>query len=265
MPDAIEIDSKAFEATLARVISESKRFPHEVVFEQARGVIRNVLAVTPPAAVWKSAEGDWQLQLGARARMAGQRKVESNISRIYGTTAQAVNLIKAHATHPGMAEGFVSHIKKGEYERANNILRYVNGGDPGIYKFDDGRMHKRLGRGARKQSQPYFYTYEDDKLKAYIQKKKDMVGFLASGWKNACQQLGVALPQWIARHNAPGRMSIEITDTGMTVIMTNSTGYAGEVEGWQRRIEYAMREQVKKMNNRTANWMISTLNRNGLL
>jgi len=70
----IRIDKSGFNAALERMISQSKRSAQDVVYEQAKGVISNVLKVTPPAKSTKES-------LGA-ARKIGKARVASDILKV---------------------------------------------------------------------------------------------------------------------------------------------------------------------------------------
>ncbi len=265
--DEIAVDSTALDLALARTISESKRFPDEVIKEAARGIVRLVIGITPPASITKGDVTDdgsqiWNVVLGGQARMQGQRKILANLSHIYGTPRQAMEVVK-QAGDATMAKGFWAHFKQGEFNRANELLRYVNGGDPGFYEFDDGALHRRLGRGARKKAQPYFYTYEEQELKDYVKEIIARVGWLASGWNIAAVALGVIPPAWILRHGAPGSVHVETTEFGISIVMTNKVRFAGEVKGWERRIQYAMDKQADRMTNRSAKFMLNALKKEG--
>ncbi len=102
-------------------------------------------------------------------------------------------------------------------------------------------------------------------LQAYIKKVSERVGWLAAGWRTAAEQLGINLPQWIARHKSPGSMRIEITDTGLEITMTNAVGYASEVKDMTRRVQFAVDGQAAAMTRRSADYMVNMLRRNKLI
>jgi hypothetical protein len=80
MPTEIQVDTRAFMATAARFLATSKRDHLVVIREQAKGVIKEVIALTPPGRPGMSG--------GDRAR--GAAKVKSDILKLVkGTTVDA--------------------------------------------------------------------------------------------------------------------------------------------------------------------------------
>ena len=79
MTTEIQVDTRAFMATAARFLATSKRDHLVVMREQAKGVIKEVIALTPPGRPGMS---------GGRAR--GAAKVKADILKLVkGTTVDA--------------------------------------------------------------------------------------------------------------------------------------------------------------------------------
>ena len=265
--DGIKINYARLDEALARALTQSKREPVVYMKEQARGVVRRVVGITPPASITSSNFKDetgadvWHVVQGGAAKRQGERTVISDIAKIYGTRAGAVQVIKEHETHKGMVKGFVKYISSGELPRAQELFRYAT--SKGLIKFDDGALH-RSRRNARGRvgriNGPLVYVSNDDLLKAYIKKMQSMVGFLAAGWNQACAMLGIQPPPWIWRHNAPGTGSVEITPTRITIRMVNQVGYAGEIPDFQRRVQFAVDAQADAIRRRSQKFMQNLFN-----
>lgn len=257
MEASIDVDFAKFDAALSATLAASKREPMIVIREQAKGVVRRLVDITPPAH-----EG----VRGIEARRHGEALVESNIRGIYGTPDQAMELIKAGSSpDDGMAKGYWRHLKRGEFEDAAVILRAVTG--RGLAPFDGGKQHQALKRGrARPRNKGILYYVTDPKqLDAYISEIKGRVGWLAAGWNQAAASLGVQPPQWIWRHNAPGKVIIRETDARFEVLMTNEVKYAREAADLQRRLQWAVDQQAAAMERRTANMLEQILKRAGFV
>lgn len=89
-------------------------------------------------------------------------------------------------------------------------------------------------------------------MQQYIIKKKKQVGYLASAWAMAAQQVGsVRVPQWIKRHSAPGSSTIKEVPDGISASITNAVEWADSVYGLRGRINAALQKQTRKINNKT--------------
>lgn len=85
----LKIDTKGFEGALKTMLSQSKRSAKEVVDEQARGFIMNVIKVTPPARSTRES-------LGSAKRIA-RKKVAADIHKVI----QGVPVKQAEAKDAG--------------------------------------------------------------------------------------------------------------------------------------------------------------------
>lgn len=196
-----------------RFMANSKRSRGEVMKEQARGILKYVIDVTPPAGWNKNTE---ELTKGGKAKQRGEQKVERDIRKIM-TPAR-----KGQKIYP---ESIKSLHK-----------RYRS--------TSDGNVHTNLARKGRA------YRVSREELVSYIREKRKMVGFLASGWKAAADSLGVRLPAWITKHSGPGYAKIRANDNGIRVEFNNSVRYAGAIKDFSRRVKYAIEAQAKKMEKR---------------
>jgi hypothetical protein len=269
--DGIIIETAQFNDAMARALAQSKREPVVFMKEQARGVVKKIIGVTPPASITPAAtdyDGNqsWSVIQGGAAKRYGQATVSSDIRKLYGTRADAVRLMKNHATHAGMVKGFVKSVSSGELSRAKELFRYVTG--KGIAPFDGGALHRqqRLNAirshrgGVGRIKNVFYYITNDDALKQYIKEMQARVGFLASGWNQACAILGVRPPVWIWRQNGPGTASVEVDERGITIKMINNVGYASEMDDWERRIQYALDSQVAAINRRSERFLKTIFN-----
>lgn len=225
-----------------------------LINQEGRGFVKDVVAITPPAS---------QGVQGLSAKKQGERKIIANLASIYGGSNTATELVKEHGVR-GEAKGFYKSLKEGDFTKANQILRPLSKGR-GIYAFDGGELHRRLGgHGGRSKADPIFFTHEDDRLKAYIKKKLGMVGFLAAGYNAAAIRLGVALPEWIARHGAAfGGVEMRSDDRSFVIVIRNSVPYARKAD-LQRRADFVQKVRNGKLMRRLPYVLKHALKKSGL-
>jgi hypothetical protein len=90
----------------------------------------------------------------------------------------------------------------------------------------------------------------------FIKVKQKGVGYLASGWASAARRLGkIRVPSWIGRHDAPGDADIRITTFRITATISNLVNWASNMDGVDRRMQYAVRWQTRAMQNRVNNFL----------
>jgi len=192
---------------------DSKRSRLEAMKTQARGILRSVIAVTPPSG-WDSAASE--MTSGSDSKRRGEAAVLNDLAKIM----RAYSGRKPDASAP-------ASIHKA-YRQPST-----------------GRVSKTLKKeGARDLR----FKVPTAILRAYKEEKKKMVGFLASGWIPAARKLGkVRWPSWIGRHAAPGHCSLSVGPRGIAFRASNEVKFAGHIKDMQRRVDYAVNVQIKNM------------------
>ncbi len=84
-------------------------------------------------------------------------------------------------------------------------------------------------------------------LRAYQREAQKKVGHLAAGFLPAARAVGYAPPAWIARHSAPGSVSVRITNTGLRFRAINAVRYATKVDFLQSRVQRGINRQTAKI------------------
>jgi hypothetical protein len=218
---AIDLDTTKFNDAFRRFMASSKRAAGVALKEQAKGVLRKIIDWTPPGG--KNAQG-------SAAKKRGEVKVESDILKLmqpYKRPADA-NILRA----------------------AGMMVEEASSQSPAsIHKLN----RTRTGRVRRKIS-PRIKIKASD-LGRYIASKKKMVGFLASGWKEAATKLGLPVPAWISRHSAPGVGRIKSDAASIEVVATNKVKNAPKLD-MERRVQNALDSQADSMIRRLENFAI---------
>lgn len=237
----VKLDWSDFEQKLARRIATGARAAYEVAAEQARGVIREVLNITPPG--HEGSPGPTR-----EGQTAGRAAVARDIAKLYGTPNDGYDLIAQKSQAAASAFWFT---KTHNPEAAASIVREKLG--ISYSPFDGGALHQRFlnkrgrvarGRGIRK---PIIIVRDPPALEHYVEKKQGHVFWLMSGWKGICEKLGIALPAMVSQHSGPGLGTVEVTESHIRIFAANDVSFAAATD-LQRRIQWAIDAQIGKMN-----------------
>jgi hypothetical protein len=250
MSEEIKMDWTAFNAALVRRVATSSRDGIMILAEQARGIIREGVAVTPP--------GHPGVPGGTRAaQQHGEAKVAADLAKLYGTPGTAFALIRDRDVH--QAAAFWQLHKHGNATAAKQIVQQQIGGTYG--PFDGGRLHDTQFVGGRvkgSKRRPVLYVSNPEELKAFAARQSGRVHYLASGWNEIAAKLGISLPQMITRHTGPGHAVIEISETRLRIVATNDVAYASDT-GLERRLQFAIDRQASKMEAQWQNFATKQL------
>jgi hypothetical protein len=206
---------------------------------QAKGFIRDIIKITPPASEGVS---------GPAARKQGEAAVSGDIARIYATPGAAYEAI--HAIDPVAADGFWKLYREGDFIAAGKILRALGGREfsavTSFSSFDGGTMHRRFRKRGRVQGSRVMQVVTNPReLNAYRKKRVGRVGTLAAGFLPAANKLGAPVPAWIrkaasATSGRRGSIRYESRTGQFVITMINSISYA-QYQGMQRRADAVMR------------------------
>lgn len=230
-----------------RFMINSKRSRAEVMKEQARGILRSVIAITPPGntEVKRGKSG----QITTAGQKAGEKTLMSDLKRIFTimTQKQIENELKV-AGQDGFTQEFAH---KGAKALGRFKVKVVSSGEmAGWHKArrnaSNGRA-RRVNRaattGLKKKDMiglDIGYVSREDFQKYYNEVKK-RIGFLASGWMQSAKSLGLkGIPGWITRNSAPGSVRISANDNGVRIDSTNSVRYANKIRDFQRGVDKAI-------------------------
>lgn len=242
MENELTLNWTSFEGALARRAATSTRDHLALAVEQMRGIMREVVKVTPPG--HDAIAGGTQ-----KAMQHGQAKAAADVRSLYGTPAAAYERIKQVDTQAALSFAWLN--THGQPDKASQIFKTKTGQWFG--PFDGGKLHhqnaRRLkGKAQRsRRGQPIIYISNPEELEAYVSEVQGKVMNLTAGWKQAFAKLGISLPQFVTKHDAPGSMHVEISDTRIRFIAADEVVYAAAT-GLQRRIQFAINRQTGKMN-----------------
>lgn len=218
------IDGDAFARDVGRFALLTGRSFGEELKTQAKGVMKNIVKVTPPF------HGGLKI---ADARRAGENAISRDLTRIFRSvplkgSRRVTHLFgKPHPAAPWIVP---------EKERHPDVL--------GIY--EQTKRLDRKGRRARYEKPLYVDELKYNALQRRLEKR---VGFLGGGFAMAATGLGVPLPAFMKRHagSAPGQLRMQLEGDELFIIIQNDVRYAANVDDFARRVRYALEMQQGKM------------------
>jgi len=226
----VEFDRTRFDAALREFRRYSRRSLQEVLRQQAKGIVRQIADRTPPGG---------PSTFGSQAKKRGEAAVERDIRKIL--VAGSYNSRAA--------------AKDGDLSAAN----WAN------YVVDPASVHKRYrnARGrVRREITPKIKVKAGD-LKRLISAKKKMVGYLASGWKQAAAKFGAKLPAWITRHSGAGSSREVSSQVSIEVVATNSVGYADKAANINQIVQASLNAQAGNMRRQVESYLARAAKRAG--
>jgi hypothetical protein len=212
---AAKFDASHFQRTFRRFVQVAKKDAHTELRVQARGFIKELIGITPPGIVGRSA---------ALAKKIGENEIVSNITQLMvGVTL----------------EGKTGKNRLDTRTQLTAEELYLRFRNPSSHS---GRVNPRnLGH-------PYFLPAHE--VNALLRRLIDRVGILMSGWSAAAIALGANVPAWVKRHGTSnGAIHVVINFQGMKITMINNIRFADNVQGLEKRIQFALTRQASKMEN----------------
>lgn len=240
-----------FSEELQRVMATARRSMRDVVFQNFKGVLRLVFAVTPPmggrrASIRIARNG----QPTGRVDFAGGKKngaiaISADIARAFQPIPARYRTI---ASRPGgweqIAQMFGTRVTRDALEMSPEQL---------LAWYKSKRNNKRRIRG-----RPRMPAWTSSI--AYVRKKLlDEQGLTASGWMAGANRFGVGgIPRWISRHGnrVPGSVEIQDTATELKYLVRNNTGHTDSAS-IQQKLSVALTMQANAMARRTADFINS--------
>lgn len=223
MSDTIELtadlNSEGLEVLIARWIQKKNKALIDALTTMGRTTCRAMMEFTYPRDDHKMPQ-----------------RVEAQILKVYGTTSQVYEDIKAKSE--SAADAFWYFVSARKWATAKKIMQVESPsyGDKSLSPFDGGAVHKRARgeRGNVKAYSPFYIVAQKGKkdlLGQYIEKKKFNVGMAKAGWYHCWRILGRAegAPDFVARHRGKEFGSVEKREgPNPKVTITNNVRHASD-------------------------------------
>lgn len=251
----MKFDYSKLQNAMREFARDSGRSKHEVCRMAARGFVKDVVSITPPASKGVA---------GMAAKKAGEAAIVRDLQRIFLVMGDAQINQFTNATGGTQVEDFGHRGAKSIGQVTTKVL---SRGEMAVWhgsrRGSDGRV-KGGGKGGmlnRIRASALTTGLKKSDLPALdvgIVRKADfdwfaktlqkMVGFLSAGWNAAAQKLGVKLPAWVKRHGTSfGEHKVTETATTLRIELSNTVGFVGNVKAYEGRVQKAINYQARKM------------------
>lgn len=248
----MKFDASRLQTAIKRLAAQSTKTKREICQMAAKGFVRDVVAITPPAS---------QGVTGSAAKKKGEATIAKDVSRIFLKASPAV--IAALQEQGGSRREQFGH--KGAAALGQVETRVLHRGAMAQWHADrrrsDGRVmaiNRDATTGLRKRDlrglDVGIVSAAD--YNWFLKVLEKAVGILAAGWNKAADFLSVRLPAWVRRHgDSDGQVTVVVTSTSFRLELTNAVGFVGNVKGYARRIQRAVDYQAGKME-RQADYLV---------
>ncbi len=242
----------------------SKKAFSENLVMVAKGVIKRVIALTPPAS-GKANSG--AKQAGEAAIMRDLFRIfmpqsRENLEQFWGMAPSGeIREEFAHKGQKALGTVITKVLKREDLvgwhnSRRNATNGRVMGGGAG------GSLNRTraasLTTGLRKKDLLGLDIglVESRDFKWFADRVKARVGILAAGWNRAADTLKVSRPQWIKRHGSGrGDIKVNLSSANLSIVASNDVRYAGNVRDLDRRVQSAVNQQAEALRRRIAQYL----------
>lgn len=254
-----------FDENVVKRLATAKRGALPVLVEQGKGIIKEIMNLTPPGStkrdgLQKPAQRAGQQRIYDDLLGGGSRNKEQRSGGIFSPMARGIiertirengydefprlwvtmegtvfgvekDLLFPHPSESDIRAHHKAYFKNGRFTRAGGATR-----DIGRWRFID-----------------KFVLPKED-FKAYLKEQYAKVGYLMSGWRVAARKLGLNIPDWVANADGPSSGEIQITEDRLRIVASNEVSYAS-TRIPDRRIQKAIDRQSGKMQRAFENYV----------
>lgn len=259
---AFTLDTSRFNDSLKRFAMSSKKSAVTILKEEARLFVKNAVAATPPNS-GKGAGGKKRGEAAIAGDMLGGRDV--NVGGFFAKSRGFFEVMQKPGVERDEIVSFLT-TKDGRVYGVEKKLYRPNAPASEMIAHRDryrskstGQMSK-AGLRTRNVGRHVFIDRMVVTPAAARRMLKELyrrVGYLAAGWNAAAQRLGLNLPAWI-RNKGTGNGSVSMVLSGpvLSVTIVNKVKFAGRVRGLRWRIQKALNERARKMENELRHFAI---------
>lgn len=258
MPSSIKFDLNLaeFGRQVQTLANATKRTVGEVVREQARLTVRDLIRSTPPHGKRPIMES-WTFQ-----RRKGEETIALDVNRLF-VDAKSIRAIvsptgRAHKGRNLKRQYLKQLLDQGRYERITEALfamhvtpqrlRVIGALTKQAYRQEWTKFQKR-GRIPKGVNSDIFVSRAET-ITAVIKEIAMKVGFAKAGWMKAAKKLELTrVPAWIARHtDAPGSFVDLTQDTATpSFTITNDVAYIAYLNAGNRLLNRALGNRQRAM------------------
>ena len=255
--DWIEFDFSEFNEQFRRFVELSSKSVEEEFRGKLKGIIRTIMDITPPAhgkgtrgSARKAARTKIAVDLlgggsGRGKRRAGIFTVLSDgiidnalETGLYDSSDNVRLWVRADGTVYGTQKHFFRPEASMQELQAHHSRFFKNGemSRAGTYTRDIGRW-----------SWIDQMVIRESTLERYLTSVQRKVGFYAAGWRPSVEEMGLTVPPYMKKHQALGNFSLMMDEKKLEARFKNRVGYQRLDRDIQRRIQYAISMEARKM------------------
>ena len=216
---------------------------NEELLTQARGFVREIIRITPPA------QGSASVR---KNQSIGEHAVARDVGRVYLSAGRAYNHIRDVLGEP-QAKAFWAAYQSGNKPVAESLLRRAGGlsARVSLGPFDGGAHHarNRNNRGRVSRDRHELVPTPGPEYEAYMNRKIGNVGILASGWVASARLVGERAPAYASRHSGNGAAHVTRKRSGDIYTFHNRVPYATQAD-LRRRADLVLAKQRRKLVER---------------
>lgn len=226
---SFRIEATGLTAALSRYLAavQNGRDRSELIRDQMRFAVRAIIDLTPPNTL-------------AEGRAAVKRDISNAMSPWGGEDGQFRGI-----KNEGLRGRLVEYQRLGEYDKLKEVWAKIGARSPLQLLDFEPALHHRVqdARGHVNTPQnimvPQLRAWKD-----YVSRIQDKVGRARGGWAASADLVGLAIPQWVRRHDGGGSANLNITPGTATYTFINNAVF---VPRYQQSVEVALAGREKAM------------------
>ncbi len=239
----LELDASefaTFERQTQRLAAAIGRPAGEVLREETRLLVQDLLASTPPFGRHGFLE-DLEKQY-----FIGRRAVRRDIRRVF----RPVTTLRAwrQPVNPRVKRELARAVRKGDTATVAKILKFHNSR---VIARAVAALHQRARNDAGTVPADFrwYVVLDEQSIRDYETEVFERIGKAKAGWETAARAVGVPVPEWIARHSTPGRFREVNGPDGPSIEIANEVEYGDKFDEL-RILERALARREKSMEDR---------------
>lgn len=222
------------------VASATHRTATEVMREELKDLVLDLVQSTPPG-VGKGLD---------QAREIGEAKVRRDIRR----TFRPISTLRVMRNPLGsrLAMRLQAAVRSGDTGLVDKILSAMGFVGVRVIARADPALHQaaRDDKGHVPEGFRSYIVLDEASVREFEEEMLKHVGRAKAGWEPAARALGVALPDWITRHETPGKFEDRTTDPNEpSFTISNGVEY-GDDFGELKILESALERAEKRLGRK---------------
>jgi hypothetical protein len=230
------INYEAFDRELKEFSLVMRRDSAEVVKQQAKLFVRDVVKLTPPTGNAPFTESF------AAQRQAGLKAVEQDIRHAF------VEIQELNIADKKLEQNLKDYARREEITKIQTVLKRLKLKGT-VIEAPTEAIHNKLRNRRGRVSRARNLVLRRGTVKPFIKMKQALVGTAKSGWAKACAALGVSLPAWIREKSGPGVYDARLTGPAPQITVGDTVGYIQEAGARLTVIQRALNRRAESMRN----------------